>query len=931
MKYLLVLVLSALANYMHAEIPRANTFPDGVSYEVQPFFKYRPDGDPGRMLVLQFKGSKLFGTANLEIIGIENQEVIQLEAGKKGVDSLVVLLPPEVGLKKDEEVQLTLQQGKKKLSQTINVPAMRHWTVYVYPHSHVDVGYSNTHANVEIIHNRNIDQGMLLAEKTRNYPKGARYRWNPEVMWPVERYMHSATVEKRKSLLDAVKRGEICLDASYLHVNTSTCSEEEMIQLFRHSRDIEKETGKQADVMVQVDIPGMSWGIVPVMVNEGVKYIMMMPNSTRGNGEVTYTLNQKPFWWLGQDGKSKVLFFQPGSYTEGLRKGITTGRPWFGQQDPEKIPEVVKTDNPREYFLDEHLFYMLPELEKKHHPYDIYVTTWAMWDNAPLDADLPEAVNSWNKEYAYPRLVISGAHEIMQTIENLYGDQLPVVKGDYTEYWTDNMGVAARENKMNRNAKERLLQAETVWSMLHPLKPSPRKDFDEAWRYIMLSTEHTYATENPMDPFFFHANWKAKQSYFREGEDRSRTLLNIALAPATDRSLGAMGPKEGPSNGGVAVINTHSWDHGGLVTLNPRESQLGNRVIDDRGMEVRSQRLSTGELIFLASDVPAMGSRHYRVVPGECSLTGTCKANDNIIENGILQIEIDKKSGNVVRLAEISSGRNFADPFAGGLNTFRWQPSKEAGNTMPDTNIVISLKETGPLLVEIQVSSQAMGCRSVVRRIRLMHGQAWVEFSNTVDKLPLLAKDGIHFGYGFNVPGNKTYIDIPWSVMQVEKDQWPEANRAWMATQHWVDISNDTQGVTWCSLDAALIESGSITANNTGDWDGAGDVWPSKLSQSPLIYSWAMNNHWFTNTPPTQDGPVTFRYRVLPHGAYDAANANRFGLEQAQPLVHVLCSTNPIEKPAISIDNKRVFINILKSTENGKSSSRLRRGLTMKP
>jgi hypothetical protein len=194
-----------------------------------------------------------------------------------------------------------------------------------------------------------------------------------------------------------------------------------------------------------------------------------------------------------------------------------------------------------------------------------------------------------------------------------------------------------------------------------------------------------------------------------------------------------------------------------------------------------------------------------------------------------------------------------------------------------------------------------------------------VEFSNTVDKLPVIEKDGVHFGFGFNIPRSTTRIDIPWNVMLLEDDQWPAANRAWMPHQHWVDISNENTGITWCSPDAALIESGSITANNTAPWEGKGDIWPSKLQQSSLIYSWVMNNHWYTNTPPTQDGPVTFRYMIKPHGEYKAEEANRFGLEQMQPLVHVLCDKNPLEKPLVSIDNSRLFVNILKSSEDGSS------------
>ena len=893
------------------------SFPAGIEYKARPYYRYRTDGTPGREIFIKFPGGNIPAKAKIEIVSGRIRETI--ETGEQAVDSLVVLLPDGIGVREDAQVDITLRKGGKRISNRITVPALRHWTVFVYPHSHVDIGYSNTHENVEFIHRRNIDEGIKIAEQTKDYPEGSRYVWNPEVMWPVERYLSKTTPEKKAVLLDAVKKSYLCLDASYVHANTSICSEEELFQLFRYRGEIEKLTGKPNDVLIQVDLPGMSWGVVPVMAHEGVKYIIMFPNTARGNSEMTYRMNQKPFWWMAQDGRSKVLFLQPGGYAVGLAKGGLTGRPWFGQQDTAKIPKVVKTSNPRENFLDKHLFTVLPKLEKEKHPYDIYVVTWAMWDNSLQDADLPEAVRSWNEEYAYPKLVISGGHQIMETFEKMYGDKLPVVKGDYTEYWTDNMGVAAKENRMNRNAKERLLQAETVWTLLRPGKPAPRHEFDEAWRYVILGSEHTYASENPFDPFFFEATWSAKQRYFREAEERSIKMFNSALAPATDISKGALGPAEGPSNGGVAVINTHSWTHGGLVRLSKLESQKGDRVIDDSGNEVLSQRLSTGELVFLASDVPAMGSRHYRIVPGKCSLGSSCRFSGNILENGILKVELDR-TGNVVNLIELSTGKNFADKTkSGGINTFWYQPAKGAGNATSDRNAVIAFRESGPLLVEVEIISEADGCRSVIRRIRLVHKQPWVEFSNTVDKLPVMDKEGVHFGFGFNVPGSTTRIDIPWNVMHLEEDQWPAANRAWMPHQHWVDISNDNSGVTWCSPDAALIESGSITANNTAGWDGKGDIWPSKLQQSSLIYSWVMNNHWYTNTPQTQEGPVTFRYLIKPHGVYEPAEANRFGVEQMQPLVHVLCDKNPMEKPLLSIDNSRLFVNILKSSENGSS------------
>ena len=463
--------------------------------------------------------------------------------------------------------------------------------------------------------------------------------------------------------------------------------------------------------------------------------------------------------------------------------------------------------------------------------------------------------------------------------------------------------------------------------MLHPGKPAPRDAFDEAWRYIALGSEHTWCAENPTEPFFQDAIWKVKQSYFREADDRTQTLLEDALAPATDKSSGALGPAEGPSKGGVVVFNTQSWKHGGVVTLSKAESSPGDRVIDDQNKEVPAQRLSTGELTFLATAVPAFGSRHYRVTAGKSSLTDGCTLNGTTLSNQKLSVTLDPATGNITKLVDSATGKNFVDAkLNGGLNAFRWMPG-ESDNARADSAITISTVESGPLVVELRVDSKATGCRAVSRSVRLVQGQPFVEISNRVDKLPLVAKDGIHFGFGFDLPQATTRMDIPWGDRSVWKmTRWAAANRNWLTMQRWLDISNDREGITWCSLDAPLIESGSMTANQSGNWSGERKPWLRKLEHSSVIYSWVMNNHWFTNFPLTQDGPVTFRYRILPHGAYDAAAANRFGLEQAQPLVALAANANAISKPLIAVEGSpAITVSILKSTADGKTSiTRLR-------
>jgi len=92
-----------------------------------------------------------------------------------------------------------------------------------------------------------------------------------------------------------------------------------------------------------------------------------------------------------------------------------------------------------------------------------------------------------------------------------------------------------------------------------------------------------------------------------------------------------------------------------------------------------------------------------------------------------------------------------------------------------------------------------------------------------------------------------------------------------------------------------------------------------------------MNNHWETNFPLTQDGPVTFRYRILPHGEYNVVTANRFGMEQIQPLAHVAANTDPKINPLILLDNDHVYVTILKPLGNDKETLLRLRSLSNKP
>lgn len=897
---------------LSAILPAAGMFaaaPTQVNCEVRPMYGHLPDGDAGRIVQVTVSGHNLDQKIDIETVyGKTRLKSTHGIAAGDTAATFEVMLPASVPTDRKSTATVIVDGRRHK----VNVGPMRHWTVYLYNHSHVDIGYTNTHKNVELLHTSNVVEGMALGKETADYPEGSRYVWNPEVTWPIERLLHNDP-SRRDDVVDALKKGYLSADAAYVNLNTSICADEEMFHIFDYSRELQRMAGVPADAFQQFDIPGISWGLVPVMAQQGVKYVVSWPNTDRGGNDHSFGIDGMPFWWVGPDGVSKVLFLQPGRYANSgsMDKGWTTGRPWFGQRDARKVPPRIEMGDANVDFTKQ-----LTDLEAQNYPYDFTILSWTLWDNCPLDADVPHAVKRWNDRYAYPHIIISGGHEFMSDIERRYGDKLPVVKGDYTEYWTDGLGSAAQFTAMNRRNKERMIQAETAWSMLSDGAAAPRGEMNEGWRNIMMGSEHTWDFENPWEPYFHDALWKSKQAYFHEAETRSEALLDEALGHAADKSNGALGPGEGPSNGGITVYNTQSWPHGGLVTLDAKESRKGDMVVSDDGTAVPSQRLSTGELVFLADNVPALGSRHYRVTEGAAAAPATPSVADgNTLSNGLVAVSINPENGNIVSLTRKGDSYNYIDTTVdGGANSCTWLPAN-IDAPVADSVLTVNLTERGLLVNELTITSAMKGCRGVTRRVRLTAGMPWVEITNTVDKLPLLEKDGIHFGFGFNIPDSRTMIDIPWGVMEVEKDQWPQANRHWMAMQRWVDVANDNRGVAWCSLDAPLMEYGARTANFSQGWGPQGP-WKTELEPSSTLYSWVMNNHWHTNFPLSQDGPVDFRYRLMPHAAASLSAVNRFGLEQTQPLIHVTSDRHKEVIAPVAVDNDNVYVTIVKSTDN---------------
>lgn len=160
-KVMLCLCGSVLSSYMLADNLTA------VDYKVRPVYGYRADGTPGRIVSVKLRGAVLKGDCLVDVNAGGRKENSHFMLDAKDSTEVEVLLPSTLPVGKKAEVTLTLTYAGEKHKKKLSITPMRHWNIYLYNHSHVDIGYTNTHKNVELLHKNNIIEGIKLAEETK--------------------------------------------------------------------------------------------------------------------------------------------------------------------------------------------------------------------------------------------------------------------------------------------------------------------------------------------------------------------------------------------------------------------------------------------------------------------------------------------------------------------------------------------------------------------------------------------------------------------------------------------------------------------------------------------------------------------------------------------------------------------------------------------
>jgi alpha-mannosidase len=764
---------------------------------------------------------------------------------------------------------------------TVPVVPVKKRDIYLLSYSHNDIGYTDLQPDVERKQWNNLEQAMQLIHETRDYPVDARYKWNLETIWALESYLKQSSAVQREEFFADVREGSIGLSALYANMLTGLANSVEMSHFFDFARRLRAEHHIPMTTAVTSDVPGFSWGIVSAMAQSGVKYFATAPNAGDRIGYTLQAWGDKPFYWVSQSGQEKVLTWMAGASYSSFHEGP------LSQLGDEKIMKLVR------------------KLDDASYPYEILQLPYTLGDNGPPDPTLSNFVRHWNERYVTPRLILATHEQMFQEFEKRYGSILPVVPGDFTPYWEDGAASTAFETALNRAAVDRLIQGEALWSMLSPTS-YPASEYASAWRNVVFWDEHTWgahnSTEEPDLPFV-KEQWKIKREFAVDADRASRELLAKALHSSSEPAK---------TKTAIDVYNTNSWLRTDVVFVAPELSSAGDRVVDEGGQPVPSQRLSTGELAVLAENIPPFSARRLSVEKGTAYTRSGLRVHGDALENDFIALSVNPQTGAIDSLKWKGNGVQLADRTQGaGLNQYLYVLGTDPEKAQRVSNVRVRVKERGNLLVSLLVEADAAGAKQYSTEVRLIEGIDRLDLITNIDKQSVREKEGVHIAFPFAVPGGQLRYDVADGVVRPEADQLAGACKNFFSVQSWVDISNNEYGVTWATANAPLIEIGGITAEQP---------WMRSIQPSSLIYSYVMNNYWHTNYKADQEGPVTFNYSLMPHTTFSAVDAVKFGVERRQPLIAAVADpSTPPHASLMHLSSPGVLLSSLKPIAGGHS------------
>lgn len=420
--------------------------------------------------------------------------------------------------------------------------------------SHYDLGFTDHPAVCRQLQSRFLDQALdLAADPAREF------RWTVESNHAVLEWWQTASPARRNRFVEQVHAGriEVCA-APFNHGPTMDARQWRCFVRWL------PETLRQAfrpRTLMQNDVNGFPRAGIMAFLDTGVEFLWMGLNADTGGSPAPQPSAR---WWEMPDGR-RIFVWHAESYPNGYflfetdewRRGPLPTAADTRYRPPRSGDILVPTP---ENLERAHAVCRakIAAWQKQGFPFQrVAVSLTNMWriDNDPPCAALSAFIAAWNAANLKPRLALTTPAQALAPLRAEGGDRLPVMRGDWPNWWANGVASTPRELAASRRAK-RLLDA--LDAPFYQDRPDIAPVRESCTRDLCFFDEHTWGSWNSSaqpDSLDSRGQFAEKAGFAY----RPLALAELAIGDA-NRALTLGRP-------GIQVVNPYPAPFTGWITL----------------------------------------------------------------------------------------------------------------------------------------------------------------------------------------------------------------------------------------------------------------------------------------------------------------------------------------------------------------------------
>ncbi|HTW81173.1 MAG TPA: polysaccharide lyase family protein [Terracidiphilus sp.] len=895
-------------NYDAIELETIDALPGAVSIRTEPTIFYRKDGsslDERVDVFVRYLRRLSTGRVQLAIGG--HTFTSPLRGDQDFGEERVSFNVPEFAVGSHAQVNVNVNGHTTRDNETLE--PQKKWTLFLVPHVHLDVGYTDYQAKVAAIQSRILDEAMDL---TAQHPA---FRFSTDGEWNLEQFLNSRSPEEKQRIIQAIQQKKIFIPAQSSNLLTGFPTAETLIRSLYPSAGFSRVDGTPFNYANITDVPSYSWSYASILAAANIPYFLAGSNNDRAPVLLQGHLNENtPFWWEGPDG-GRVLMWYSRHY---MQMQFLFGLPPLTQTGEEVLPLFLQ--------MYQHPGYRASAV----------ILFGSQVENTDLFPQQAELADEWNALYAYPKIEYSGFHDALENIAGQFGDAIPTVRGDGGPYWEDGIGSDAFYAAMERENESRAPSAEklaAIGTLVNPRYSVNRDELDSMWANMVLMDEHTWTSWNSVsDPDSDEA-----VEQLRVKDSRATTAAGLRT-DLLRRSMAGLADSIAAGVDSLIVFNTLNWKRNGEVAIDLDKSmEIADRATNQTvPYLVLHEGPNFRRVEFQATGVPAVGYKVYELRAAHAVAPNPPVTTSSTIESPFYRVELDPSTGSIrsiydkqlmKELVDTNSSWRFGqylyvsggDEEPNSILQYRAVSPRPELHPHPSRDGRLISVERTPWGWRALLQSSAENTPEIHTEIRVFENEKKIELIEDIDKTPELKKEAVYFAFPFAMTHPRFLYEIQNGAVDPAQDMYPGAGHEWFSVQHWVAVEQDGVSAAVMPLDASLVTLGDI---NRGEW-------PTRFGQRPgSIFSYVMNNYWHTNYRAEQGGHFRFRYIVTSAANTDAAALSRMGWEEATPMEEdqIESQDKALDLPRpldgnqasfLSIDDPDLLLDTFKPAEDG--------------